>query len=75
MSLGYFEREALRRLVSGKTVPGQIDHLELVGSIDRTLANDELEEVKGMVRSEFGIVEFETATVERAPVLIWRRIE
>lgn len=75
MSLGYFERKALRELVSTKSVPGQIDYLELAGSVDRKLADEDLEELKGMVLAEFGLVEFETGLTERAPLLIWRRID
>ena len=73
MSLSFFERETLTQLVSTKSVPGQIDRLELARSIRRSLADDELEAVKRMVYSEFGPVSFETSQDERAPVLIWRR--
>ncbi len=75
MTLDYFERKALRQLVSTKSVPGQVDHLELAGLVKRRLADDDLEELKGLVRAEFGIVEFEKGLVERAPILIWRRLD
>ncbi len=75
MPLDYFERKALTELVSSKSVPGQIDRLELAKAIHRGLANDELEEVKRFVLSEFGAVAFETPVAERAPLLIWRRSE
>ena len=75
MSLDYFERRALTELVNAKSVPGQIDRLELAGAIRRGLADDELEELKRMVLKEFGAVSFETPQVDRAPILIWRRVE
>ncbi len=75
MPLDYFERKAFTELVRSKSVPGQIDRLELAKAAHRGLADDELEEVKRFVLAEFGAVDFETPLPDHAPILIWRRHE